>query len=153
MKEMKFHTKQEIAKAIKEDIKKNYRPVLLCILVFIVLETIVHEVCFTKLMFGIPCPACGLTRASIAFMKGNLCLALSYHPMLPMVILGVILFLFSRYVLINDCKWIKVYGIIFVVLLVLCYIYRMITMYPAVVPMDYNEKNWLHWIGNIIRKV
>lgn len=153
MKDKKFHTKEEISKAIKEDIKKSYRPVLLCLVVFIVLEILFHEVCFTKLMFGFPCPACGLTRATISLMRGKFSLALSYHPMLPMVILGAILLFFSRYVLVNDCKWIKVYGIIFVVLLVLCYIYRMSAMYPAVVPMDYNDRNWLHWLDNIMKKV
>lgn len=38
-------------------------------------------VCPTALFFGIPCPGCGLTRATLALLHGDLGAALHFHPL------------------------------------------------------------------------
>lgn len=40
--------------------------------------------CPVSALTGIPCPACGLTRASIAFVKGDIHAAFAYHPLFPL---------------------------------------------------------------------
>lgn len=37
--------------------------------------------CPTALFFGIPCPGCGLTRATLALMRGDFAAALGFHPL------------------------------------------------------------------------
>jgi len=37
--------------------------------------------CPTATLFGIPCPGCGLTRATLALLSGNLRLAFQLHPL------------------------------------------------------------------------
>jgi hypothetical protein len=37
--------------------------------------------CPTALFFGIPCPGCGLTRATLALLQGDLASALHFHPL------------------------------------------------------------------------
>jgi hypothetical protein len=37
-------------------------------------------VCPSKLLFHIPCPGCGITRATILFLQGNVLDALSLNP-------------------------------------------------------------------------
>jgi hypothetical protein len=44
--------------------------------------------CPTRLAFGVPCPGCGLTRATIALFSGEVAHAHAFHP-LVLVILPV----------------------------------------------------------------
>jgi hypothetical protein len=37
--------------------------------------------CPTALLFGIPCPGCGLTRATLALMSGSVGRAVDFHPL------------------------------------------------------------------------
>ena len=55
--------------------------------------------CPIRLITGIPCPACGITRAYISFFQGDFALAFSYHPLfflLPAVLLCVISLLLTE---------------------------------------------------------
>ena len=40
--------------------------------------------CALRLLFGLPCPACGLTRASAWLARGDLAHALRFHPLAPL---------------------------------------------------------------------
>jgi hypothetical protein len=42
-------------------------------------------VCPTALFFGIPCPGCGLTRATLALFRGDIRQALGFHPLVPVL--------------------------------------------------------------------
>jgi hypothetical protein len=41
--------------------------------------------CPTALFFGIPCPGCGLTRATLALLRGDVREALALHPLVPIL--------------------------------------------------------------------
>jgi hypothetical protein len=43
-------------------------------------------VCAFRRLTGIPCPGCGLTRAMAALARGQLVLALHFHPFAPLVL-------------------------------------------------------------------
>ena len=51
--------------------------------------------------FGVPCPGCGLTRANMAFLRGDVVVAFGYHPLFFMpqliAVLGVGYGIFKRY--------------------------------------------------------
>ena len=42
--------------------------------------------CPTASLFGIPCPSCGLTRASLALLRGDLHSAMHFHPLAPLLL-------------------------------------------------------------------
>ncbi len=42
--------------------------------------------CPAALFFGVPCPGCGLTRATVAMLHGELGTALHYHPLSPLLV-------------------------------------------------------------------
>lgn len=48
--------------------------------------------CPFALLFGLPCPGCGLTRAALVLLHGDLERAISQHP-LVLVVLGVMAWL------------------------------------------------------------
>lgn len=45
-----------------------------------------YTVCAFRRITGIPCPGCGLTRAMAALARGELLLALHFHPFAPLVL-------------------------------------------------------------------
>lgn len=47
-------------------------------------------ICPIAMMTGVACPGCGMTRAASALIRGNIPLALEYHPLIPLVALLVI---------------------------------------------------------------
>jgi hypothetical protein len=48
--------------------------------------------CPFRLLTGLPCPTCGLTRSWIALVHGNLSGSLSVHPLGPVTVVAAILF-------------------------------------------------------------
>ncbi len=51
--------------------------------------------CPFKLIFGVGCPGCGLTRAFVSLLKLDIKSAFNYHPLFPVVI-AVFLYLLIR---------------------------------------------------------
>lgn len=51
------------------------------IVIVIFINRILGLSCPFKLMTGLSCPGCGLTRAYIVFLHGNLKKAIYYHPL------------------------------------------------------------------------
>lgn len=47
-------------------------------------------VCHFKLMTGMPCPGCGMTRALISLLHGDLATALWYHPFVIVAFPGML---------------------------------------------------------------
>ena len=46
--------------------------------------------CPLKLLTGIDCPFCGMTRATLALGRGELAHALQLHPLAPLVLAGLV---------------------------------------------------------------
>lgn len=55
----------------------------ICVLCVLVLANMWK--CPVYSIFGVPCPCCGVTRAWIAFLKGELLLAFRYHGLFPLI--------------------------------------------------------------------
>ncbi|MCA9609705.1 MAG: DUF2752 domain-containing protein [Myxococcales bacterium] len=53
--------------------------------IFGVLIALDFPLCPSKNLFGIPCPGCGLTRASEAMLVGDLWGMIRFHPLAPII--------------------------------------------------------------------
>lgn len=76
--------------------------------------------CPAIVLFGLPCPSCGSTRAFAALADLNLLSALRFNPLVVIGLIGLPLFTFARYV----PQGLKRHGwIIFATLVVLNWLY------------------------------
>lgn len=67
---------------------RRLRPVAPVLAIGAVLALIPYPTCLVRLALGVPCPACGLTRAGLALAHLDLAAAQRFHP-LAAALLGV----------------------------------------------------------------
>lgn len=151
----------------KQAPKHNWLETLLVMALFYGIVAIVNvvflgkvELCFFRMLCGLPCPGCGLTHSVIALVKGSLRESLSYCPftvfMLATVTSGVICFFspdllprslcgIARFLAYNR-YWHLTLGLVFS----LFYIVRMIIYFPdGPYPMVYDSKNYVSLIYHV----
>ena len=84
--------------------------------------------CPSRLLFGIPCPLCGMTRAITAVLSGDFSLAFYYHPLWPLAIIVIALFLLSYlHVISPSKKAVDIAVYVICILLTGVFIYRHVT--------------------------
>lgn len=89
--------------------------------------------CLIRGSMGIPCPACGLTRAYKQLLSGNVVEAFNAHPLFLLPIIMLLLVLFKRLDIVLKYKYV-ILGLVLTV-----YLYRMVVYFPHTYPMIYNE--------------
>lgn len=126
---------------------KNIKEVgFLTVVIYVALKInsmITTSICFIRGITGIPCPACGITRAYSSLLKGQILQAVYFHPLLLAPIPVIVIYIFKKE---KFEKCIKIVGTIAIIV----YIIRMIIMFPNVEPMKFN-KNGI--IPRIIMKI
>lgn len=133
---------------LKQDIKNVGLGLALGIGVLVIMKLVLGEVCGLYYIFGIPCPACGLTRAGISVLTFHWTRAWDLNPCIFLIGIVFLYFCVSRYLLGKKVKWI--YSLIAITLFVLfaVYAYRIITVFPGEAPMNFYEqcllRQWLH---------
>lgn len=103
-------------------------------LTFIVVFSGVYQ-CPIKWLTGISCLGCGMSRAYIELVKGNVSLAFTYHPLFLIPIVWVIIYCFR-----NKLSH-RSYNLILwfmVILFIVTYIYRIMTHDP-ILTFDVKE--------------
>jgi len=110
--------------------------------------------CIFKRITGLPCPSCGMTRAFISLINGDINLAFTFHPLWPLVLIIPIIILLHYYPKQKPVIGKRVYNILLGILLFLIiavYLYRMYLYFPYIAPMDYNPNNLINSIWSIFR--
>ena len=102
-----------------------------------------RSVCVITKIFGIPCPACGMTRSQIAFIRLDIMNAFRYHPLFLTPLLISLLALFDK---LTDRIIISM-----IVLFIGVWIVRMILFYPNQAPMVFNEQGFIPQLIGILR--
>lgn len=121
--------------------KKYGFAITLCIISLAIINYIFDSVCVSTIFFGIPCPACGITRATKLMLMGQFRKSFEMHPLLILVIFGVIICHILNKFLHNSRLFINIYVIICVMIFICFYIYRMQIYFPNIEPLVYRKDN------------
>lgn len=109
--------------------------------------------CPIKRTFGVPCPSCGMTRACKAAFHLDFVSAFHYHPLFWIVPFALLYIFFGKKPLWGSKKREKVFYMVTIAIILLVYGYRMITMFPKVEPMTYNNGSIIEKIFDLIIKI
>lgn len=66
--------------------------IILALAVYVALVYFTPLQCPTKMIFSLPCPFCGLTRAWISVFSGDFSSAFAMHPLFPLAPVLIVLF-------------------------------------------------------------
>lgn len=86
-------------KQLKEDIKAYYKGILFVLVYIIIADNLLGKMCPTVLSIGLPCPACGLTRAGLDVMCFHFHDAWQMNPVIFPIGAFFLYFILCRYVL------------------------------------------------------
>lgn len=103
------------------------------------------QTCPSKIILGIPCPGCGMTRALMQLLQFHLREAFVFHPFVFILVPYGLAFLFFRYFSKNQhTKFFDRLLIVISVAMIIHYAVRMYLYFPHTKPMLYYENNLLH---------
>ena len=113
----------------------------LCIIFFFIKRfgVTTGSICLIRGLTGIPCPSCGMSRAIIAVINGDIINAFKFHPLFWLPFVALLLIIFKR-------RFFKKILICSIILIMLVYILRMTMLFPNIEPMQYNERSILNQI-------
>lgn len=106
---------------MKEDLKTIFTIALL----YFIIE-LLGVTCPIKFLIGISCAGCGMSRAWLSVLHGDISQAFHYHPLFWMVVPICIIFLFHKKL---SSNYKKILIAIFIFLFLAVYIIRL-TMFP-----------------------
>lgn len=127
---------------VKKRIKSYWYIALIVIAVIVTLNLLFPDVgcCGMKLIFGIPCPTCGMTRSFLALLRFDFVAAFNYHPLFWMIPIIAFVWFF------NERPWVsmlfhnKVFWIVCISSFIILYIVRFYFVFPQA-PLEYNPNS------------
>ena len=138
---------------VTADIREYGLAIAVLILYTIITNLIFHAFCPLIIFCGIPCPGCGVSRATAYFLMGRWQQAWMMNPMIFPIAITAVYFGWNRYLIGRKAAGIKVIIIVLVVLLVVVYGVRMYLYYPNRIPYVYTEDNMLERMLSFYRQI
>jgi disulfide bond formation protein DsbB len=83
---------------------RRLQPAVPVLVIAALLALVPFSTCAFRIFLHIPCPACGLTRATLAVARGDLTAALRYNPLSPALILVTAATTLAAFVA-DDAAW------------------------------------------------
>jgi hypothetical protein len=87
------------------------RPALPAFVLVALLALLPFRTCVVRLAFGVPCPACGLTRATLAALRLDFAASLAFHP-LALALIAVTALTCATAFLASDATWRRVVPVV-----------------------------------------
>ena len=137
-------------KLIKNDIREHWQAAIAVFVVLLVFVKCFGGACISQLVIGLPCPACGMSRAAGLFLKGQIKESLQMQPLFFLLIIGAILLVLCRYIFRGHEVVLKYYAVFLIVFAIVFYVYRMIRYFPDMAPMTYRRENLFYMIGQML---
>ena len=149
---MEKNRKQQMRRSLLlNDLKYNLPGLLVVAGYILVFQLFLHTICPMQLIFGLPCPGCGLTRAATLLITGHFAQSFQMHPFLIAWILMAADWGLSRYVFMRKAKELPVLLGLVLIGMVVLYLYRMRVYYPHTQPMNPLMKGMVPTLIDMVR--
>ncbi len=137
---------------LKQDIMDYYKVTLIIIVYIIITNLLFGSVCALVITTGVPCPACGLTRAGVSLLTLQFVDAWDYNCVIYLIVPFILYVIVCRYILQCKCRGMVLGLCAITICLFVLYIYRMLRFFPDISPMVYNKRSLLYqfiqWLSN-----
>jgi len=143
---------KEYLKLLIKFIKKNYIIILLFFSYISITYLFNIPNCMTKVVFGLPCPACGMTRAGFSVLRLDFKKAIFFNPCIFLFPIVCWVIVFKEKKLEGKLYKSKIFWSIILTLLLGTYLIRMFTVYPNY-PLDYYQDNIISKIIEQIKNI
>jgi len=106
--------------------------------------------CPLVLLFGVSCPGCGLTRACLSALKFDFSSAFYYHPLFFAVVPAILYAVHAKFIgkFRLPAKAEKAAYIIFIVVFISVYIYRIFILKSPVLARDFTDSALFRILSN-----
>ena len=142
----------------KEKIRKAIKILPFFVLYIIIARLVTKSLCIAKVVLGVPCPGCGMTRAYESVFRLQLSAAMWWHPLfwyLPVIAIVYIIKLSTCGK--NEAKWFITFMVASTALLITVYAVRMILFFPHTEPFTINYHSFtvriICFFSNLIKSL
>lgn len=130
-----------IGNRIKQDIRQHGAGVLAVVMLYFLLHAVFDAFCLSVIVTGFPCPGCGMTRAVLYLLRGQLKRSWALNPAAGLWVAWAVCFAFERYIRGRKSKMLirALYGI--ALFMIAAYLIRMGMYFPDRPPYVYTRDN------------
>ena len=132
---------KKIAQRVYLDIKKYWGVTACIVIAYIVLRKLRGAFCPSVILFGLPCPGCGVTRAALYVLKGQFAEAFYINPAVYLWLVFLLYIIVVRYIMGKPLKHFMVFVTVIGILMIVRYAYGMYSYYPYRPPFAYTGGN------------
>lgn len=116
------------------DLRRIWLALLLLVLYAIPAQLYFHTICPFAILTGYPCPACGLTRAGLCLLRGDLAAAWETHPLIFFWTAWILYLLSCRYLADKKARLAMPLAIPLCLATLFFYVFRLVSGYPTEIP-------------------
>lgn len=107
---------------LKQDLYNMRFAIIIILIYFIFAQTLFGNICPFIIITNKPCPACGLTRASLCICTGEFSKAIEYNESVFLWWITIILFIVDRYI--HKIKFFIIIPIITCIITIMIYLIK-----------------------------
>lgn len=152
---------KEIINRIWKDMKEFVWAGVVFVVYYLIVHSIYDAFCPMLVITGIPCAGCGLTRAALYLLQGQVSRAAFINPSIFLIIIFLLYCGYFRYIRGSRIKGLHAGVAILVIGMLAIYACRMYLYFPERVPYVYHSNNVLagkvpgysDWISRIISQI
>ncbi len=134
---------KEIVNRIWKDLKQFWPAAVIFVVYYLIVHWRYDAFCPLLVFAGIPCAGCGLTRAGLYLLQGQIARAAYINPAIFPIIVALIYGGYFRYIRGTKIKGLNLVFGILVGFMLIMYGYRMYLYFPNRVPYVYHKSNVL----------
>ncbi len=137
---------------LKKDIREHWKAAAFMLAAVIVLTGCFKGACISRIITGLPCPACGMTRAALLFFAGRWQESFRLQPFFAAFLAGIFFFAVERYLMRRRkaSRLLVCYAYAMLAASLIFYGYRMVRYFPHTPPMTYDRDNLLLCVYRVV---